>query len=156
MHDYDKSTKWLIQHHGDAILRLAGVRDFAAWTPLQAEPVLARRLPDDFIEVRHVGETEPDHYVVEVASFPDARVTIRSSTTRPWSASTAAFSPRWSSSSSTPREMSKPPVWPTCAAAGVVPACRSPLAGHLEHPFGTVLLTSELNRARCPSPSPGW
>ncbi|MFI5454724.1 MAG: hypothetical protein ACHRXM_04675 [Isosphaerales bacterium] len=74
MHDYDKSTKWLIQHHGDAILRLAGVRDIAAWTPLQAEPVLARRLPDGFIEVRHVGETEPDPYVVEVASYPDARV----------------------------------------------------------------------------------
>jgi len=33
MHDYDKSTKWLIQHDGDAILRLAGVRAIAAWTP---------------------------------------------------------------------------------------------------------------------------
>jgi len=74
MHDYDKSTKWLIQHHGDAILRLAGVPDIAAWTPLQAEPVLARRLPDGFIEVRHRGETEPDPYIVEVASYPDARV----------------------------------------------------------------------------------
>jgi len=64
IHDYDKSTKWLIQHHGDAILRLAGVRDIAAWTPLQAEPVLARRLPEGFIEVRHRGETEPDPYIV--------------------------------------------------------------------------------------------
>ena len=24
MHEYDKSSKWLIQHHGDSILRLAG------------------------------------------------------------------------------------------------------------------------------------
>ncbi len=27
MHEYDKSGKWLIQHHGDSILRLAGVDD---------------------------------------------------------------------------------------------------------------------------------
>ena len=30
-HQYDKSSKWLIQHYGDSILRLAGVRDFLAW-----------------------------------------------------------------------------------------------------------------------------
>jgi hypothetical protein len=30
-HQYDKSSKWLIQHYGDSILRLAGVRDFVAW-----------------------------------------------------------------------------------------------------------------------------
>jgi hypothetical protein len=51
MHAYDKSGKWLIQHHGDSILRLAGVRDIESWTPLQAEPVLARRLPDGLTEV---------------------------------------------------------------------------------------------------------
>ncbi len=30
MHDYDKSSKWLIQHHGDAILHLAGIRDIVS------------------------------------------------------------------------------------------------------------------------------
>ena len=35
-HQYDKSSKWLIQHYGDSILRLAGVRDFFAWQPLAA------------------------------------------------------------------------------------------------------------------------
>jgi hypothetical protein len=30
MHEYDKTSKWLIQHHGDSILRLAGVRDITA------------------------------------------------------------------------------------------------------------------------------
>ncbi|HMF38330.1 MAG TPA: hypothetical protein VKF17_16930 [Isosphaeraceae bacterium] len=34
MHEYDKSSKWLIQHHGDSILRLAGVRDIVNWRPL--------------------------------------------------------------------------------------------------------------------------
>jgi len=74
MQDYDKSSKWLIQHHGDSILRLAGIRDIASWTPLQAEPVLARRLPDGLIQVRHQGATQPDPYVIEIASYPDARV----------------------------------------------------------------------------------
>jgi len=50
MHEYDKSSKWLIQHHGDSILRLGGVRDIVAWRPLQAELVQSRRLPDGFIE----------------------------------------------------------------------------------------------------------
>jgi hypothetical protein len=27
MAEFDRSSKWLIQHHGDALLRLAGVRD---------------------------------------------------------------------------------------------------------------------------------
>ena len=45
MHDYDRTSKWLIQHHGDAILRLAGLRDLASWRPLQAEVVQPRQLP---------------------------------------------------------------------------------------------------------------
>jgi hypothetical protein len=44
MHEYDKSSKWLIQHHGDSILRLAGVCDITEWRPLQAEIVQPRRL----------------------------------------------------------------------------------------------------------------
>ena len=57
MHEYDKSSKWLIQHHGDSILRLAGVRDIAEWRPLQAEIVQPRRLPDGLIEVRRQGQS---------------------------------------------------------------------------------------------------
>jgi hypothetical protein len=76
MHDYDKNSKWLIQHHGDSILRLAGVGDIVAWTPLQAKLVQPRRLPDGLLEVRHQGETEsdPDPYIVEIATYPEARV----------------------------------------------------------------------------------
>lgn len=75
MQNYDKSSKWLIEHHGDSILRLAGVRDIASWQPLQAELVQPRRLPDGLIEVQHLGEVELDHYVVEIATYPEARVT---------------------------------------------------------------------------------
>ena len=30
---YDKSSKWLIQHHGASILWLAGIEKIAAWRP---------------------------------------------------------------------------------------------------------------------------
>jgi len=74
MHEYDKSSKWLIQHHGDSILRLAGVRDIVSWQPLPAELVQSRRLPDGLIEVRPHGQAEPDLYVLEIATYPEARV----------------------------------------------------------------------------------
>ena len=74
IHEYDRSSKWLIQHHGDSILRLAGVRDIAEWRPLQAELVQPRRLPDGLIEVRCQGQIETAPFVLEVATYPEARV----------------------------------------------------------------------------------
>ena len=53
---YDKSSKWLIQHHGDSILRLAGITGIAAWRPAQAEVVQPRQLPDGLLKVRLEGE----------------------------------------------------------------------------------------------------
>jgi hypothetical protein len=74
MHDYDKTSKWLIQHHGDSILRLAGVRDVVAWRPLQAELVQPRQLPDGLLEVRCAGQAEPDLYLLELATYPERRL----------------------------------------------------------------------------------
>jgi hypothetical protein len=74
MQEYDKSSKWLIQHHGDSILRLAGVDDIETWKPLQAELVQPRRLPDGLIEVRRRGESDLDLYLLEIATYPEARV----------------------------------------------------------------------------------
>jgi hypothetical protein len=43
MHDdFDRTSKWMIQHHGDALLRLGGVEQIAEWRPLQAEVVQPR------------------------------------------------------------------------------------------------------------------
>ena len=74
MFEYDKSSKWYIQHHGDSILRMAGVRDIASWTARQAELVLPRQLPDGVLSVLEHGRTEPDIYILEFATYPDARV----------------------------------------------------------------------------------
>ncbi len=74
MHEYDKSSKWLIQHHGDAVLRLGGVADLVSWRPLQAEVVQPRQLPDGLIEAVRVGQDSPELFVLELATYPDARL----------------------------------------------------------------------------------
>jgi hypothetical protein len=71
---YDKSSKWLIQHHGDSMLRLAKVERIAAWRPAQAEVVQPRQLPDGLLEVRLEGEPQDDLFLIEVATYPERRV----------------------------------------------------------------------------------
>ncbi len=72
MGEYDKSSKWLIERHGDAILRLAGVQDVLAWRALPAELVQPRQLPDGVLEVEFPDRTEL--FVVEIATYPEQRL----------------------------------------------------------------------------------
>ncbi len=74
MQEYDRASKWLIGHHGDAILRMAGVTDFVSWKALPAELVQPRQLPDGMIEVVRPGKSEPEVFVLELATDPDARI----------------------------------------------------------------------------------
>ena len=74
MQEHDKYSKYLIQNHGNSILRLAGVHDIPAWTPLQAELVVVRRFPDGVLEVPCPGQAQPDIFILEIATDPDARV----------------------------------------------------------------------------------
>jgi hypothetical protein len=67
---YDKSSKWLIQHHGDSVLRLAGIDDIESWTALQAEVVHPRKLPDGLLEVRFRGQHNLDLFLLEVSAYP--------------------------------------------------------------------------------------
>jgi predicted transposase YdaD len=71
---YDKSSKWLIEHHGDSILRLAGVANVESWRALQAELVQPRKLPDGLVEAQLAGRPEPDLFLIEVATFPENRL----------------------------------------------------------------------------------
>src|SRR5690349_8903408 len=73
MAEFDRSSKWLIEHHGDAILRLAGVREITSWKALQAEVVQPGQLPDGLLEAKRAGCAEPDLYVVEIATYPERR-----------------------------------------------------------------------------------
>lgn len=74
MQEYDKSSKWRIQHHGDSILRLAGIHDIESWRALQAELVQPRRLPDGLLEVVLRGEPDSDLFLLELATYPERRL----------------------------------------------------------------------------------
>jgi hypothetical protein len=72
--DFDRSSKWLIQHHGDSLLRLAGVQGVRSWRALQSELVQTGQLPDGLIEAE-IGEVaDPALFIVEVATYPEQRV----------------------------------------------------------------------------------
>jgi hypothetical protein len=71
--DFDRSSKWLIQQHGDALLRLGGVRGIRAWKAVQSEVVQPAQLPDGLIEARLAGSSRLRRYVVEVATYPEKR-----------------------------------------------------------------------------------
>jgi hypothetical protein len=68
---YDRSSKWLIEHHGGAILRVGGVRDVEAWRAVHSEIVQPRQLPDGLLEVRRAGRTDWQPVVVEIETYPD-------------------------------------------------------------------------------------
>jgi hypothetical protein len=70
---YDKSSKWLIQHHGDSMLRLAQIENIQSCRPAQAEVVQPRQLPDGLLEVRLKGEPQDDLFLLEVATYPERR-----------------------------------------------------------------------------------
>ena len=74
MQEYDKSSKWLIQKHGDSILRLAGVRGIRWWKPLQAELIQSRRLPDGLIEAKLHGKAKPARFLLEISTYPYRRL----------------------------------------------------------------------------------
>lgn len=71
---YDKSSKWLIEHHGDGLLRLAGVCDIVSWKPLQAELVQPRQLPDGLLEFQRRGHDRSCLALLEIATYPERRV----------------------------------------------------------------------------------
>jgi len=74
MHEYDRSSKWLIEHHGAALLRLAGLPPVYACRPAQAEVVQPRQLPDGLLEVRATADGPVEWFLVEIATYPQRRV----------------------------------------------------------------------------------
>ena len=107
----------MIQHHGNAILPwpAGGGRHLGA---AQAELVQSRRLPDGVLEVRTPGQAEPDIYILEIASYPDARVPSQVVCDVALSFLTAAWSRRSSSCSSTRRGTWRRPTRSSCKAVG--------------------------------------
>lgn len=73
-HAFDRSSKWLIQKHGDSLLFLGGVAGIKSWRALQAELVQPQRLPDGLLEVTFRDRDEVDYFLLEIATYPERRI----------------------------------------------------------------------------------
>lgn len=72
---FDRGSKWLIQRHGDSILRLGGVTDVVSWKPIAAELVQPKQLPDGLLEVFLAAEpAKPAPFLIEIATYPEERL----------------------------------------------------------------------------------
>jgi hypothetical protein len=99
--DKDKGGKWLIEHHGDAILRLGGVTDLVRWQAAAADLVLPAKLLDGLIFAWRAGRERPEPHVVEIATYPETRAAeqaLRDLLLASWEGKQPCWNPRssWS------------------------------------------------------------
>ena len=71
---YDKGGKWLIEHHADSILKLAGIGPIRSWKALPGEVVQSRQLPDGMVEVLLEGRNDPILCLIEINTYAYSRV----------------------------------------------------------------------------------
>lgn len=71
---YDKGGKWLIEHHADSILKLAGIGPIRSWKALPGEVVQSRQLPDGMVEVVLEGRNDPILCLIEINTYAYSRV----------------------------------------------------------------------------------
>jgi hypothetical protein len=69
----DRSSKWLIEHHGNAILLLAGLTGVGSCRTAAAELVAPKQLPDGLLEVFFEGRDQADLFLLEIATYPERR-----------------------------------------------------------------------------------
>ena len=114
--DKDKSAKWLIEHHGDAILRLGGVTDLVRWQAAPAELVLPTKLPDGLLFAWRTGAITLSRSSSRSRPTPSSARPSRHYATCCWSTSFAARSPTSSSWCSARRASFVSPTTPTARA----------------------------------------
>lgn len=70
----DASSKWLIEHLGEAIPRLCGLTGVRSCKAVHSERVRLGQLPNGPIEAVLEGDPESRLFLVEMAAFPEPRV----------------------------------------------------------------------------------
>ena len=74
-HKYDVGGKWLQEHWGGSLLRLAGVSGIVSWKARQAEVVHPGQLPDGLLEVQIVDCPDFVYFLLELATKAERRLT---------------------------------------------------------------------------------
>lgn len=72
--DKNRCGKWLIDNHGDAILKLANVSGFLSCRAAQSELIAPRRLPDGLLEVVFPKRPQADPFLIEIETYADRAI----------------------------------------------------------------------------------
>src|SRR5690349_18876435 len=67
----DRSGQWLMEHQGEAMLRVAGVQGYSECKPLRTMVVHPKMIPDGVFEVYFPDKEKPAVYILEVTTYPD-------------------------------------------------------------------------------------
>jgi hypothetical protein len=67
----DRSSEWLIEHHADSLLLVAGVTGFTSCKAVNPVMVHPKRIPDGLLEVTFPDHPTPSVFLVEVTTYPD-------------------------------------------------------------------------------------
>jgi hypothetical protein len=72
----DRGSKWMLGRYGNRILTgLGGLTErIQEWKSLQSEVVQPKQLPDGILEVKFAGHKERDRFLIEIATYPEKRV----------------------------------------------------------------------------------
>lgn len=67
----DRSASWMIAHHGDSLVRLAGLTGFTKWQAVASRLSHPQTLPDGLLDLTFPARSQPVPVLVEVESYPD-------------------------------------------------------------------------------------
>ena len=68
----DRSANWIIEHHGDSLLRLAKISGFTSWRPAHTVLSFPKQTPDGLLDVIFPDRPAPDPFLIEIESYPAA------------------------------------------------------------------------------------
>jgi hypothetical protein len=74
MAQFDRGEKWLLETHGDVLLRVAGVTGIRSCRAVANEVVDVSRIPDGLLEVELEGHDQPVPHLIEIGTFADRRM----------------------------------------------------------------------------------
>src|SRR4029077_12442366 len=66
----DRSANWILEYHGDSVLRLAKIGAFTSWHSAHSVLSFPKQLPDGLLDVSFPGRSVADPFLVEIETFP--------------------------------------------------------------------------------------
>jgi hypothetical protein len=69
----DRSANWIIERHGDSLLRLAKISGFTSWQASSTVMSFPKQIPDGLLDVTFPNRSGPDPFLIEIETYPDQK-----------------------------------------------------------------------------------